>query len=209
MPGPWGVQPGSYYATSAQGREQGAGWNFLADPYKEKSLKLQEEGQTFGQDLASAKLGMQRDLYGKLSGMLGQYGAVGGTPGPKPDINRGPLYTQQQIDQQTNAGVAGNDARYQTLMRQLAGSGAARGFGAQSPALQSQMNALGIANIGENARTIRETPMQYVQANADQRYRTDALAQQQYAQGEDEDIRRRQTQVQSLNALMSQLSGLV
>ena len=212
MAGPYGVKGGTWQGVSQMGNQPNFGYRYLGDPLGERQQKMAEEGQKFGQDIASAKLGMQQDLYGKLSpylGMLGgQFGAVGGQSQQQPNISRGPIYSQQQIDQQTNAGVAGNDARYQTLMRQLQTSGAGRGFGAQSPALQSQMNSLGIANIGENARTIRETPMQYAQANADQTYKTDALAQQQWAQGEDVDVRRRQQQLQAMNALMSQLGGL-
>jgi hypothetical protein len=75
--------------------------------------------------------------------------------------------------------------------------------------MQAQMTQLGIANIGENARTTRELPMQYAQANADSTYRTDSLAENQWAQGEDADIRRRQTQMQGVQGLLAQLAGLV
>lgn len=205
MPHQFSSAGGSYgWAPGPSGTNTGK-FTFFEDPYKRKELELAESGQKFGQAVTANKLDMYKNLMGSLGG---QFGQVGGTTQQQPGITRGPLYTQQQIDQQTNTGVAANDARYQTLMRQLGASAANRGFGASSPAMQSQLTQLGIANIGENARTTRETPMQYIQANADQTYRTDQLAQQQWREGEDVDIRRRQQQLQALNALMSSLGGL-
>jgi hypothetical protein len=186
-------------------------------PYQDPDAyaALQERSKEFGvtSGLDQAKFQARQNAFNQLfpyaTNLLGKYGTVGGDTKPEPSITRGPIYTPDQIQQQVNSGVAGNDARYQTLMRQLATSNAGRGFGASSPAMQSQMTQLGIANIGENARTTRELPMQYAQANADQVTKTDQLAQNQWAQGEDVDIRRRQTQLQGLNGILSQLAGLL
>jgi hypothetical protein len=197
--------------------QHGARFGYANTPYEDPTAyaQRQQQGKQFEQNLDFQKdqYGARQDAFNKLfpyaTSMLGQYGQVGGTAAQQPSITRGPIYTPQQINEQVNAGVAGNDSRYQTLMRQLASSNAGRGFGGSSPAMQAQMTQLGIANIGENARTTRELPMQYAQSNADQVYKTDALAQQQWAQGEDTDIRRRQTQMQGIQGLLAQLSGLL
>lgn len=180
---------------------------YVPDPDAQAALQQRkhEFDVTSGQQEARDRYKMS--IFDKLYGASGQYGAVGGTTQPQPTITRGPLYSQQQIDQQVNQGVAANDARYQTLMKQLGESAAARGLGMRSPAIQAQMTQLGIANIGDNARTEMATPMRYLQANADQTFRTDQLAQQQWMGGEDVDIRRRQQQLQQLNALLSSLGG--
>jgi hypothetical protein len=177
--------------------------------------QLQQRSKEFDwqKELQGAQFGFKVGAFNKLfpyaTSMLGNFGQVGGQSTPEPSITRGPLYNQNQIQQQVNTQQAGADARYQTLMRQMAGSAAGRGFGMASPAIQSQMTQLGIANIGENQRIARELPMQYVQANADQTYRTDTLAQQQWQQAQDIDVRRRQTQLQGAIGLLNSLSGII
>lgn len=207
--GPAGVPGGTWQARSAPGTQHGAGWEFLGNPYQEKALKLQEEGQKDASELARAKFGWQQGVFNQLSPfamqMMGQAGPVGGQTAPQPHVNTSPLYSAQQIQQQVNAGTAQNDQRTATLMKQLMGGSAARGFGGQSPALQAQQTQLGIANMGENARTAREVPMQFIQGNADQAYRTDRLLQDQWAQGQDVDIRRRQSQLQAMASAMGLL----
>ena len=189
-------------ANPADGARMGYADRYLQDPdaYANLQQRKHEFDVTSGQQAARDQYKMS--IFDKLYGASGQYGAVGGTTQPQPTITRGPLYSQQQIDQQVNQGVAANDARYQTLMKQLGESAAARGLGMRSPAIQAQMTQLGIANIGDNARTEMATPMRYLQANADQTFRTDQLAQQQWMGGEDVDIRRRQQQLQQLELLI-------
>jgi hypothetical protein len=125
-----------------------------------------------------------------------------------PTINRGPIYSQQQQQTAVNAQQANNNQSYQTLARQMAQSNAQRGFGGNSPALAAQQEQAALANVGQNAQVARELPMQYQQANADQTYRTDTLAQNQWQQGQQVDIARRQNQLQALQAILGSLGNV-
>jgi hypothetical protein len=197
-----------YSAGAAPGSVQR---QFLANPYTQQSLDLQKQGQNFGEDLARAKFGFAQNVFGQLMPMANSLlstSQVGGQTSGMPTINRGPIYSQQQQQTAVNAQQANNNQSYQTLARQMAQSNAQRGFGGNSPALAAQQEQAALANVGQNAQVARELPMQYQQANADQTYRTDTLAQNQWQQGQQVDIARRQNQLQALQAILGSLGNV-
>lgn len=213
--------PGTTNPAGSYGYDAGVAPNsmnrvFLGDPYKQKALDLQEQGQNFGQDLATQQFNLKKSIYGTiapyaqqmLAGGLGGAGAPGGAVAPQPQINQNPIYSPQQIQQQMNAAFSSNDQRTSTLMKQLQESSAARGFGGNSPAMQAQQTQLGIANNAQNALAQREIPLQYAQPNADQAFRVNQLQQQQWQGAEDSDIRRRQQQQQILSQMLGFFGGL-
>jgi len=195
--------------------KQGAGPvapQYLADPMQQQQLDLQKKQIDWQQQMEGAKFNMQKGMYDQfapaaLSAMNGNGGLVGGQPRPLPAINDSPIYNQQQIQEQMNAGFAANDARTATLMRQLGQSAAGRGFGGMSPAIEAQRTQLGIANNQANATLQRELPMQYAQANADQNFRVNNLQQQQWRDFEQQDIERRKAAQDYLTRLMAMFGG--
>lgn len=137
------------------------------------------------------------------------FGTVGGQSQPLPNITVGGVYSPQQTQEQVNASRASNDRSTATAQKQTQQKLAGQGFGGNSPllkALQSQQQMAGMQANSEAERGIR---FDAAGANAKQQLASEQARQSQWAQNEDIDVRRKQTQQQGYNALLSALTGLV
>lgn len=166
--------------------------------------------------LGMAPINLKRDIFNQVSplltGLLGQNqggGLVGGANTVQPSISRGPMFSDQQINQQVNAAKSGNAQMAETANQAAAKKTAGQGFGSRSPllaALQGQTNA---ARMGADADAERDIRFGAAQKNADQTYRTDQLAEQQWNDLQDADIRRRQSNLNYTTSLAGILGGLL
>ncbi|NJL70224.1 MAG: hypothetical protein HC888_00825 [Candidatus Competibacteraceae bacterium] len=134
---------------------------------------------------------------------------VGGDVAPLPEISVGPVWTQQQTNEQVNAGKAANTQGAQTQMQQQQRSAAAKGFGGNSPLLAALQNQTQTATQAANSDLERQIRFDTAEGNAQQLLRTQQARQGQWKDREESDIARRQLQESSRNSLLSVLAGLV
>lgn len=164
--------------------------------------------------LGMAPINLKRDIFGQVSPLLtglmsGSNERVGGQSAAAPDINRSPVWTADQIQQQVNAGQSANLAAADTQNRDAATKMAGQGFGTRSPLLAALQGATNMQAQAANTDTDRQTRWGAAQGNADQTYRTDQLATQAWNQAQEQDIARRQMQTTYAGNLASVLAGLV
>lgn len=168
--------------------------------------------------LGMAPINLKRDVFNQVSplltGLLGSGGPgsverVGGQSDAAPAISRGPVWSDQQVTEQANAGKAANAAAGDTQNRSTATRMAGQGFGTRSPLLAALTGATNTQTAANNADVDRTTRWDAAQGNADQTYRTDQLATQQWDQAQQQDIARRQMQNTYTSNLASVLAGLV
>lgn len=178
----------------------------MLDPDVERQAKVQEMGLQQRQDRFNAIFPTLRDQMGALAA---GFGAPGGNSGTGPEITVGPVWSDQQIQQQVNAGRAQNDKATQSRIRGMQQHVGASGFGSNSPLAMALQGQYQNQNLATNTALGRETRMNAQQANTDNIYRTQMGREQQYASRMDEDIRRRTATLNSYNALLSALSGMV
>lgn len=187
----------------------------------QQNLATQQRGETQRAQIAArastapARMQQQRfnTVYGDIRNQLGQMGAtfgqVGGQSPPSPEITVGGVWSPDQVQQQVNAARAGNDqatqARQAVMQRQMAG----RGFGANSPLAMALGVGMGNQNLATNTGAEREIRWNAAQGNAQHQLATQQAREQQFASRQDEDIRRRQSQLQAYSALLGALGGLV
>ncbi len=171
--------------------------------------------------LATARMGtlgerlqQQRfsQLFPLLSGQfsaMGDFDRVGGQSGQSPNIKVGGVWSGDQVQQQVNATRATNDAglaaQQQAMQQKMAG----RGFGANSPLAQALGTSMQNANLAANTGAEREIRWDAAQGNAAHRLESQVARENQFATRMDEDIRRRQTQMQGYSALLAALAGVV
>lgn len=137
------------------------------------------------------------------------FGQVGGTSQPLPNITVGGVYSPQQTQEQVNAARAGNDRSTASTQLQTQQKLAGKGFGATSPLLQALQSQQQMAGMQANSEAERGIRFDAAGANAKQQLASEQARQAQWAQNEDIDVRRKQTQQQGYNALLSALTGLV
>lgn len=189
--------------------------------YDPLAARMQREGFQNQRDVANiqnapARMGQKRfDWWtknvwpmasGAFGGMAGG-GGSGGAGGTQPQINSGPLFTQDMMQRQINNGMATNAQQLAGQQNTMNQSLAARGFGTGSPLAQALSTQMGMANNAANATLQRELPQQYAQANADQLFRTQQAQEQQYAARQNEAINRQQIATSTLNALLGALGS--
>lgn len=153
-------------------------------------------------------------LQGQLNGFGfgGGFGAGNtsqGQVGTAPQINAGPVWSQDQIQQQINGQAAQNDAKTGGQVRDINQSTAGRGFGSGSPLAQ----ALGVMAQGQNTATnanmAQQTQWNAAQGNAQQLLAGQQAQEGQFANRQNEDIERHKVRSGQYNALLGALGGLV
>jgi hypothetical protein len=135
-----------------------------------------------------------------------EYAASGGTVGPAPEISVGPVWNQQQVQQQVNSGRARNDQAAQTQMRETQNSLAGKGFGGNSPLLAALQNQTQMGNMAANSDMERETRWNAAEGNAGHVLDTQKARSDQYLGVED--IRQRRDQMR-LSGLAAMLSAMI
>jgi hypothetical protein len=146
--------------------------------------------------------------FGQLSQSLqgggGSFAPVNGGP----QINTGPVWTPNQIQQQINGQTAQNDAATAGQVRQTNQQTAGRGFGANSPLAQ----ALGVMAQGQNQATnanmAQQTRWNAAQGNAQQQLAGQGLQEQQYEAQQQQQTGRMGIAAGSLNALLASLGAM-
>lgn len=165
-------------------------------------------------NLGMAPINFKREVFGQVSPLLtglltGSTERVGGQSDAAPSIARGPVWTDDMIQQQINAGQASNQASADTQNRGAADKLAGQGFGTRSPLVAALQGATNMQTAAANADLARTTRWDAAQGNADQVYRTDQLATQQWDQAQRQDIDRRQMMNTYSANLASVLASLV
>lgn len=152
-------------------------------------------------------------VYGDMRNMLGNFnagfGTVGGQSGDGPRIDARPVWDDQQVNQRVNATRAQNDAAMNSQNNQLRQTLAGRGFGSNSPLLMSSIFGNQARNTAMNADAERETRLGAAQVNAAQMLKGQQAQEAQYSNRMNEDIARRQSQINSYLGILSALGGLV
>lgn len=154
-------------------------------------------------------------LFPLLSGQLGQLGswqsgyAGAGPQGAQPQIGAGPVYSEGQVQQQVNAQRAANDAGTAGKVRQMQGELAGRGFGSRSPLAMMLQQGYQGQNLQANTANEQQTRWNAASGNAQQLLAAQQAQENQYASRQEEDIKRNQVRLGSMNALLGALAGMV
>lgn len=131
--------------------------------------------------------------------------------GPGPMIDTSPIWNQQQIQQQVNAGIGANDATTASRQRNVQESTAGRGFGSSSPLAYALTGQLDAARLATNADIRRTIPWEAAKANRDMLLRSQSANANVYGQRQGEQIQRdsiaaqNARQAQQLNLQYNQL----
>lgn len=212
-----------------QQESEGIALQKLRQPLEQRAIDQQAMQQTADRDFQGgqaeanrqnalaqtmAPINFKRDVFNQVSPLLsglmtGDTQRVGGQSSAAPGITRGPVWTDQQIQEQVNAGQAANQASADTQNRGTAARMAGQGFGSRSPLLAALQGGTNMQTAAANADLARTTRWDAAQGNADQTYRTDQLGQQAWNLAEQQDIARRQMQQSYTTNLASVLAGLV
>lgn len=139
----------------------------------------------------------------------GMFGAVGGSAPPLPQITAAPVYSQQMIDQQVNAAKANNAASTASQNRDLSAKLAGQGFGSKSPLLAALTANNQAQMMGANAAAENDIRFGSASTNAKQLLAGQTAQQQQWSDFNDQDIRRRQSQLSGVASLIGALGGLI
>lgn len=149
-----------------------------------------------------------------LTGQLGQLGnggafRAGGENTAPPPISAGPTLNPQQIQQQVNQSNANVDKSTASNIQHSNESLGGRGFGSNSPLARALEQ--GYQNNGLATRTGNETNLRLnaAQSNAGQLLNSQQALSNQWATGNDLDIKRRQPYIQQQTALLGALAGMV
>lgn len=177
-------------------------------------LGLQQEGANYRAELGAQA---QRDALAQSQGRFNQLlpmvqglssGLVGGQSGPGPQINAGPVWNGQQVQEQVNAAQAKNSASAQTATKGLQQSFAGRGFASNSPLLQALQSGVDMNRMSQNATAAREIPWQAAEGNAKQLLASQRAQEEQFANRQAEDIERRKGNQQYQSSLLSILASM-
>ena len=106
------------------------------------------------------------DIMKKLLGQMNQPTRMYGMGVGAPQVNSGPIWNQQQIQQQVNAQRGQNDQGAATQIANMQGQVAGRGFGTGSPLAQALGSMFQMGNMGQNADTERQIRWDTAQGNA-------------------------------------------
>lgn len=170
-----------------------------------------------GQDLSfqasMAPINWSRERFGQLfplvqSELSGGVDRVGGASRPLPGVTVGGVWDDNQVQQQVNAARAGIDQRTAGRQQQAGRSAAGRGFSPSSPLLQALSTQIGNAGMAAGADAERGIRWDAAEGNARQRLSAEQLAQQQWSDYEDADIRRRQAATTRTGTLLQALAAM-
>jgi hypothetical protein len=187
----------------------------------------QKDIAQIGADAATLPARLQQQRFGQVfpwvQGQLGGLGAWGsgggaafgagntspGQVGQQPQINAGPVWTQDQIQQQVNGQAAQNDAKTGGQVRDIQSSTAGRGFGSNSPLAQALGTMAQGQNTATNANMAQQTQWNAAQGNAQQQLAGQTAQENQFASRQNEDIERHKVIAGRQNALIAALAGMV
>jgi hypothetical protein len=171
-------------------------------------------GQDLNFQLGMAPLDFAKQKYNTLLPMLqsqlGAQGAglVGGQNTPQPAVTPGGVFTPDQIQQQVNASKASVDRQTATSQRGNATKLAGQGFSPKSPLLAALNQQAANAGMASGADQEREIRMGAAGQNAQHMLAGQNLAETQWRDFNDADIRRRQAAQQGQNSILSILASL-
>lgn len=187
----------------------------------ERRQQVQEKGDNFRANLAAdtAKfphiLEQQRfdKLFPTLQNLMGGFQAqnerIGGQSGPGPQISSAPIWSNQQIQEQVNSGVARNNQSVATQNRTLGNSLAGRGFAAGSPLQQALQNQNQMMGMVGNSDIARQTRWDAAEGNKKHVLQAQMGQEQQFSNRMQEDIERRKAYNQGMGSYISALAGLL
>jgi len=203
--GPSAFGESSFGMASRIGQER-----YLQDEQQKAARERAQIASNASMYPAQAQMERFRTILPYLTSQFGNLQSmVGGQSGPGPQITAGPIWGDQQIQEQVNAARATGDQATANRISEMQQGVAGRGFGANSPlaqAIAAQYQGQGLA---ANVAGERETRMSMAERNAQQLLRGQQAAEQQYASRMQEDIERRRNLAGSYNALLGALAGLV
>lgn len=182
----------------------------MADPDVVAQTNAQKEMQGKQLDWQKQKMGTLLPYLNNLMGM----GQASNMPGPaaggvQPRIGGGPLWTQQQINQNINANRANVDQSIATQNRTLGNQIAGRGFGTASPLAAALQNQTAMGGMAQKQDYARQFQQQTRQDNL--RYALDVgrAQENQFASRQKEANDRRQIQANQTSSLIGALGGLI
>lgn len=178
-------------------------------PHEMAMLRQQQQPEMQALGLRAAADARKSALLSQLQGQMASFQQVGGKAAPLPGITVGGVWSDPQVQQQANAMRARNDQGAATQQRDIQTQMAGRGFSSRSPLLAALQAQVGASNRAANSAGERELRWDAAQGNARHLLNTQVARQNQWAQAEDSDIRRRQLQMSGYNALLGALTGLV
>jgi hypothetical protein len=166
-----------------------------------------------GQSQLAQKGSQFNDVYGLLSGQLGnltsQQGGAGGVNTAQPTISANPTYTPLQIQQaQNQAGASamqGAAASNQALASKMAGEG----FGARSPALQQQQSNAMMQALSQGQTAAQNIGMTTAQQNAQQVLAGQTAQEQQWQDYNQAQIGRAGVNANMYGSLAGALAGII
>lgn len=106
------------------------------------------------------------DIMKKMLGQMNQPTHLYGMAAGAPQVNSGPIWNPQQIQQQVNAQRGQNDQGAATQIANMQGQVAGRGFGTGSPLAQALGGMFQMGNMGQNADAERQIRWDTAQGNA-------------------------------------------
>jgi hypothetical protein len=130
-------------------------------------------------------------------------------PGAGPKITVGGVWNPQQVQQQVNQTRAQNDRSTQTQQTGQAQQLAGRGFGSNSPLLQSLYGQSNANNLATNTNAEQQLRWNAAQGNQQAILNTQQAAAQNYGARQNELLQARGQDVGRVNALIAALSGIV
>lgn len=172
--------------------------------------------------LGLAPTQLEREKFGAISPYInsilggltgagggGMFGQVGGAPPPMPAITAAPVYSQQDTDRAVNSAKANNAQQTATQNRDLATRLGGQGFSSRSPLLASIQASNQMAQLGADASAENNIRFGNAATNARQLLAGQQAQQGQWSDFNDQDIRRRQTQMSGVASLIGALGGLL
>lgn len=164
-----------------------------------------------GQAQLAQKGSQFNDIYGLLSGAMSGAGSsgVGGTNSAQPTVNAGPVWNQQQVQQQENQAQAtamqGAASSNQALAAKMAG----QGFGSTSPALSGQQQNAMMQALASGQQNAQNLGWQAAQGNATQELAGQTEQQNAWNNWNNADIARKQTSSNYYTGLANALAGAI
>lgn len=180
-------------------------------PDQEKIAQIQADASKVPYELKQQRFNtIWPWLQGQLGGMSkGGPATAGGASGQGPDITAGPVWNEQQMQQQVNAGKARTDQQTQTAQREASAGAAGRGFGGSSPLVQALQGQLAGQGMAAKSAGEQQTRWNAAQGNAQQTLGSQQARESQFASRQQEDIARRRPFFDLQTALIGTLGGLI
>jgi hypothetical protein len=147
-------------------------------------------------------------LTGLIGNQTGPGTEVGGTSTPLPQINQGPIWSPQQVNQQVNAAKGSNSQMAASQQQQAATKTAAQGFGSRSPLLAALQGQIGASQMAANTDAERNIRFDTAKDNAKHTLDTQVAGQNQWMDANSIDVERRKAKNQHTSALAGILAGL-